>query len=357
MRYEGACRCAARDGLQDGGLDLEVALLVEELAHGGDYLGALDEGVAHLRVDHQIDITLAIAHFGVGQGVELLAVLLLDYGQGAYRLREDGEAAAVHRLLARVGDECEALDADEVAYVEQFLEDGVVERRVALGADVVAADVYLYAARVVLQFKERGAAHDAAAHDAAGDAHVGVVGGVVGREPVGDLCGRGRHVVHGGGVGLYAQFSERGQRAAAQLFLFAEFETHMFSRLCVVLPAKLRIYLGKCTRGGGSGRKKAAARPPCGDRAACGAAYVCMHGSAGGRLVQGRRAAAPHIAGGAVTPPRRRLRRRVCAAAGWPYPAPSARGLPPPAAGIRGCSCRSGRGRCAISRRRRSRSL
>ena len=129
----------------------------------------------------------------------------------------------MYRLLARVGDEGEALDADKVAYVEQLLEDGVVEGGVTLGADVVAADIYLYPARVVLQLEERGAAHDAAAHDAAGDAYVGKVGGVVGRESLCDLCGRGRDVKHGGGIGLDAQFAERGQRAAAQLFLFAEF--------------------------------------------------------------------------------------------------------------------------------------
>ena len=68
--------------------------------------------------------------------------------------------------------EGESLHADEVADVEQFLENRVVERRIAFGADVVAADVDLNAARVVLQLEERGAAHDAARHDAAGDADV-----------------------------------------------------------------------------------------------------------------------------------------------------------------------------------------
>ena len=42
--------------------------------------------------------------------------------------------------------EREAFDADEVADVEQFLENRVVERRIAFGADVVAADVDLNAA-------------------------------------------------------------------------------------------------------------------------------------------------------------------------------------------------------------------
>ena len=46
--------------------------------------------------------------------------------------------------------EGESLHADEVADVEQFLENRVVECRIAFGADVVAADVDLNAARVVL---------------------------------------------------------------------------------------------------------------------------------------------------------------------------------------------------------------
>ena len=42
----------------------------------------------------------------------------------------------MYRQLTGVGTEGEALDADEVADVEQFLEDRIVERRVAFGADI-----------------------------------------------------------------------------------------------------------------------------------------------------------------------------------------------------------------------------
>ena len=223
-------RSAAGNRLQDRSLDLDVAFRVEELAHRGHDLGAAHERVLHLRVDDQVEIPLAVAHLRVGEGVERLAVLLLDDGQRADRLRQHGEPAAVYRQLAGVGEEREALDAHEVADVQQFLEDRVVERRIAFGTDVVAADVDLYAARVVLQLEERGAAHDAARHDAAGDAHllkVLLVGVVV----VGDFTRRGRHLVTGGGVGLDAQFTERRERLSAKLFLFAEFECHI---VCVL---------------------------------------------------------------------------------------------------------------------------
>ena len=84
---------------------------------------------------------------------------------------------------------------------------------------------------MVLQFEERGAAHDAARHDAAGDAHLlEILFGVV--VVVGDLARRGRHLVAGGGVGLDAQFTERRERLSAKLFLFAEFDCHILFRFC-----------------------------------------------------------------------------------------------------------------------------
>ena len=226
VRDERTGRRTARNGLQNRRLDLDVALLVEVFAHRGHDLRALDEDLLDLRIDDQVEVALAVADLRVGEGVERPAVLLLDHGQRADRLRQHGEAAAVHRQLARVGTEGESLDAHEVADVEQFLEHGVVERRIALGADVVAADVDLDAARVVLQFEERGAAHDAARHDAARDAHLSVV---LLRLVVvfGDFACRGRHLVARGGVGLDAQVAQRLERLPAQLFLFAEFDCHI----------------------------------------------------------------------------------------------------------------------------------
>lgn len=108
--------------------------------------------------------------------------------------------------LAGAGAEHEALDAYEVADVEQLLEDFVVQGLVVAGAEVVAADVYLDAAAAVLQLHEGGLAHDAAAHDAPGHAHAArrlVL--ALGIAEVGlDLVAVARHGILGGGVGLYA---------------------------------------------------------------------------------------------------------------------------------------------------------
>ncbi len=188
----------------------------------------LTKDLLDLRIDDQVEVALAVADLGSVKASNVLPSLLLDDGQRADRLREHREAFAVYRQLAGVGAEGEALDADEVADVEQFLEDRIVERRVAFGADVVAADVNLDAARVVVQFEERGAAHDAARHDAAGDADVVVV---VLRVVVvfGDFTRRGRHFVACGGIRLDAQVAQRFERLAAQLLLFAEFDCHVCS--------------------------------------------------------------------------------------------------------------------------------
>ena len=102
----------------------------------------------------EVDIPLAVAELGVGEGVEDLSVLLLDDGEDAQRLAQDRQLAGVDRELPGLRDEGEAADADDVAYVEEFLENGVVERFVFFGADFIAFDIHLYAPLLVLKFDE-----------------------------------------------------------------------------------------------------------------------------------------------------------------------------------------------------------
>ena len=78
---ERTSRCTSRNGLQNRGLNFEVALRVEELAHSRDNLRALNEDVANVGVNRQIDITLAIAYLRVGKCIEGLAILLLYDGE------------------------------------------------------------------------------------------------------------------------------------------------------------------------------------------------------------------------------------------------------------------------------------
>ena len=88
MGNERAGRSSSGDALEDRGLNLEAACLVEVLAHSSDNLSPLDEGLLHLRVHDKVYVALAVAKLGIGEGIEHLAVHLLDYRKNAKRLRK-----------------------------------------------------------------------------------------------------------------------------------------------------------------------------------------------------------------------------------------------------------------------------
>ena len=66
--------------------------------------------------------------------------------------------------------ENEAADAYEIANVQQFLKYYIINVLVFARTDIIARDVNLDSPFRVLQFHKRSLAHDAAAHDTAGDA-------------------------------------------------------------------------------------------------------------------------------------------------------------------------------------------
>ena len=113
-------------GLQDGCLDLKVSAGVEELAHGGVDFATLDEDLLHVGIDHEVDVTLAIALLGIGKAVVDYTVFLLDHGQWPERFREYGQLLRMDGDLAHLRAENEAADTDEVADVKQLFEYGVV---------------------------------------------------------------------------------------------------------------------------------------------------------------------------------------------------------------------------------------
>ena len=151
MGDEGAGSGTSGDALEDGGFHLEAAGGVEVLAHGGDYLGALHEGILHLRVDYKVHIALAVTHFRIGESIVHHAVHFLHYRKHAEALAQEGELLHVDAELTCLGDEGVALDSHHVADIEQALPDGIVHSLVLAGADFVALDVDLYAAGLVLQ--------------------------------------------------------------------------------------------------------------------------------------------------------------------------------------------------------------
>ncbi len=182
---EGPGGGAAGDGVEDGGLHLQVVSLVQELAHMLDEGGADAEGTAHVLVHDQIHIALAVAHLLVGQAVEFL-------GQRLEGLGEKRHLVGLDRDLAPLGLEDLAFHAHNIADV------GLFELGEGLLAQLVHADVELDAALAVLQIAEHGLAHAPLGHDAAGHGgHAALqglkalfdVGGVVLHHEFGDLEG------------------------------------------------------------------------------------------------------------------------------------------------------------------------
>ena len=172
MRDERTGRGTAGYHLQRRRLHLGVASLVEHAAHGAQHRGALQERVLHALVHHEVHVALAVAQFRVVELVVGHAVLILHDGQRLQRLRQQREFLGMHADFARLGAEHVALHADEVADVEQALEHHVVHILVLVGTQLVARHVDLDAAAGVLHLGKRGLTHDAAAHHAAGDAHL-----------------------------------------------------------------------------------------------------------------------------------------------------------------------------------------
>ena len=123
---ERAGRCSTGYGLQDRSFNLEVSAFVEEFAHRIDDFRPIDEYLLDLRVDDQVDVSLAVAQFGIAEGVVHLSVLLLDDRQRAERFAEQFELLAVYRELSGFGQEDKSFDSYDITYVEQLLEDLVV---------------------------------------------------------------------------------------------------------------------------------------------------------------------------------------------------------------------------------------
>jgi len=122
MGDERACAGPSGNALQGGRLHLGISGIVEEPAHGAQHGGALEERIFHAVVDHKVYVSLAGAQLGVVKLVESLAVFIFHDGQRLEAFAQNGKFMGVHGDLAGLRAEHEALHADEVADVQQFLE-------------------------------------------------------------------------------------------------------------------------------------------------------------------------------------------------------------------------------------------
>ena len=182
VRHKGPRGGSAWNRLQNRGLNLEVAGLVKDAAHRAKNLGAGHEHVAHTLVHHEVHVALAVAQFGVAERVVHGSVRVLFHGRKrAQRLAQHLEARGVHTDFSGLRGEHVAVECHKVSEVQMLLEHVVVKCLVVAGADLVAVDVHLNAARAVLDAGKRSLAHDAFGHESAGHTDFGVglgVGGV-----------------------------------------------------------------------------------------------------------------------------------------------------------------------------------
>jgi len=170
-------------------LDLEVAVAVEDLAHRGNYPGAVDEDPPDLVVGDEVQRALAVAGLGVGQAVPLLR-------QGPHGLGKDGQLVDGDGQLAGLCDEKFPFHAQKIPDADELLEGLVV-----LLADGVLLDVDLYLAAAVLDMGEGGLSHEAQQHHAAGAAHPRVRGLL-------QRLGRGMGHLETARVGVYPLLAE-----------------------------------------------------------------------------------------------------------------------------------------------------
>ena len=156
MGGEGPRRGAAGDRLHHRRFDFEEIVLDHEVADGADDAAALLEDFAHLGIDDQIEITLAVAGLDVGETVPLL-------GQRQERLGEEAQGGGPQGELTGLGAKGGAAGADDIADIKPL------EEIEGLLADVVAADVDLGTTAAVLHLNKGGLAEVAAGHDPPGD--------------------------------------------------------------------------------------------------------------------------------------------------------------------------------------------
>ena len=151
VRREGACARAAVERLQDRRLHLDESRAVEVCPPRRDHAGTPLRVVAHVGVDHQVDVAMPVAGLDVGQPVMQVGQRTLARGQQLELLE------AQRQLTAPAGDGL-ARDADDVT--ELRLADG----REQLLAEIVGTREQLQSPAAVLEIEERGLAVHAPRH-------------------------------------------------------------------------------------------------------------------------------------------------------------------------------------------------
>ena len=117
MRDERACAGTTGNALQGGRLHLGVTMLVEEVAHGFEHGGTLQECVLHTLVDHQINVALTGAQLGIVEFIVGHTILIFHDGQRFEAFAQQGQLLGVHAHFACLRAEDKPFHAHEIANV------------------------------------------------------------------------------------------------------------------------------------------------------------------------------------------------------------------------------------------------
>ncbi len=150
--FERLGRGAARNGLQHRRFHFQEVALHQEAADVRNHLRTHAEGLAHVFVDDQVNVTLAIALFGIGQAMVLVRQRAQGLGQQAH-----GGHFNVQVALAGTGQG--PFGSNDVAHVPGF------HRGQGFFGQGLAVDVDLDATGHVLDHHERATVK----HDATGN--------------------------------------------------------------------------------------------------------------------------------------------------------------------------------------------
>ena len=167
MGSEGPCRGAAVEGLQGRCFHLHKAVTIQTLPQVADDLCTVHEMHSDLRVGDEVQVAPPVTVLLVFEGIENLAILLLQVRQWPQAFGQQGQLSDFHGNLTGAGPEHRPPDPQEITQVdaaEQFLIGGL--------ADIVPLQVNLLAAVHVLEMDEAGLPHAPHRHHPASDAHI-----------------------------------------------------------------------------------------------------------------------------------------------------------------------------------------
>ena len=167
MRDERSRRGAAVEGLHHGRFHFDKPVRFELPPQRRDDLRPRQENLLRFRIGDQVQIALAVADLHVFESMPL-------FRHVEQRFRQERQFLGVHAQLTRARAEQVAVDAHDIARFEHL------EQRVFVLGNRVLADIRLEPLAGLQQVHESRLAHQADGRDAAGDAHLRLIGELFG---------------------------------------------------------------------------------------------------------------------------------------------------------------------------------